>query len=133
MKTKQIKLLIGPLILIVTGFLLLFNSCLERREPMKHEQGLVVEKQYIPDTRQTVVGQGFSSNGNVTTTFHQIGEDEKYIVIFKCEHGVVFSINRSDLFGKLNRGDTVTIDYYDLVDSRGNVEDFDFINANVKR
>lgn len=108
------------------------SGCLDRREPMKQEQGYVVEKQYFPDTRQTVTGTGFSSKGSVVFTTHQIGENEKYIVIFKCEHGVVFSINRTDLYGKLNKGDTVTIDYYEMVNGDGEVKDLDFVDANVR-
>ena len=87
-----------------------FTGCLHRREPMKKEKGYVLEKQYFSDTRQTVTGTGFSTSGNLVVTTHDIGEDEKYIVLFKCEHGVVFSINRLDLYAKLNKGDTVTID-----------------------
>lgn len=108
------------------------SGCLNRREPMKQEQGYVVEKQYFPDTRQTVTGTGFSTSGNMVITTHNIGENEKYIVIFKCEHGVVFSINRTDLYGKLNKGDTVTIDYYEMVDGDGEVKDLNFIDANVR-
>lgn len=108
------------------------SGCLDRREPMKHERGYVIEKQYFPDTRQTVTGTGFSTSGNVVITTHSIGEDEKYIVIFKCEHGVVFSINKSELYGKLNKGDTVTIDYYEMVNGDGEVKDLDFVDANVR-
>lgn len=108
------------------------SGCLDRREPMKHEQGFVIEKQYFPDTRQTVTGTGFSSNGSVVFTTHQIGENEKYIVLFKCEHGVVFSINRNDLYMKLNKGDTVQIDYYEMVNGDGEVKDLDFVDANVR-
>lgn len=108
------------------------SGCLDRREPMKHERGYVIEKQYFPDTRQIVTGTGFSTSGNVVITTHSIGEDEKYIVIFKCEHGVVFSINKTELYGKLNKGDTVTIDYYEMVNGDGEVKDLDFVDANVR-
>lgn len=108
------------------------SGCLDRREPMKHERGYVIEKQYFPDTRQTVTGTGFSTSGNVVITTHSIGEDEKYIVIFKCEHGVVFSMNKTELYGKLNKGDTVTIDYYEMVNGDGEVKDLDFVDANVR-
>lgn len=108
------------------------SGCLERREPMKHENGFVIEKQYFPDARQTVTGAGFSTSGNMVITTHSIGEDEKYIVIFKCEHGVVFSINKTELYGKLNKGDTVTIDFYEMVNGDGEVKDLDFVDANVR-
>ena len=108
------------------------SGCLDKREPMKHEKGFVIEKQYFPDTRQTVTGTGFSTSGNMVITTHSIGEDEKYIVIFKCEHGVVFSINKTELYGKLNKGDTVTIDYYEMVNGDGEVKNLDFVDANVR-
>lgn len=108
------------------------SGCLDRRKPMKHERGYVIEKQYFPDTRQTVTGTGISTSGNVVITTHSIGEDEKYIVIFKCEHGFVFSINKTELYGKLNKGDTVTIDYYEMVNGDGEVKDLDFVDANVR-
>lgn len=107
-----------------------FSSCLERKGDLKHEAGYIVEKQYFPDTRQLVTGTGFSSNGSTVITTHEIGEDEKYMVIFKCEHGVVFSMNNSDLYYKLDKGDSVTIDYYEMANSNGEVLDFDFIDAN---
>lgn len=106
------------------------SGCLDRREPMKHEQGYVIEKQYFPDTQQIVTGTGFSTSGNMVITTHSIGEAEKYILIFKCEHGVIFSINRKDLYMKLNKGDTVKIDYYEMVNSSGEVKDLDFVDAN---
>lgn len=111
----------------------LLGGCLHRGESMKHEQGFVVEKQYFPDTRQTVEGTGFSTSGDVVFTSHQMGADERFILVFKCEHGIVFSINRSDLYAKLNKGDSVIIDYYELRNRSGEIKDFDLINANVKR
>lgn len=106
------------------------SSCTHKSE-LKHETGYVIARQYFPDTRQTVTGTGFTSKGSVVITTHQIGESEKYIVIFKCDHGVVFSINRSDLFGKLTEGDTVQIDYYEVLrDKDESISDLDFVDAN---
>jgi hypothetical protein len=118
---------------ILTAVLLLCNlltSCTHRREQMSHETGYVVEKQYFSDTRQTVTGIGHSTNGETIFTTHQIGESEKYIVIFKCQHGIVFSINKAELYGKLNKGDSVEIDYYEIVNRKGEVKELDFVDAN---
>jgi hypothetical protein len=109
------------------------SSCTHRKEPMQKESGVVVEKQYFPDTKQTVTGTGFTSKGSVVFTTHNIGEDEKYIVIFKCSHGVVFSINKPELYGKLNKGDSVIIDYYEIVNKKGEIKDLDFVDANAVR
>lgn len=100
---------------------------------MQKEDGVVVEKQYFPDTKQTVTGTGFTSKGSMVITTHSIGENEKYIVIFKCSHGVVFSINKPELYGKLNKGDSVIIDYYEIVNKKGEVKDLDFVDANDVR
>ena len=111
-----------------------FTSCnLERKEPMLKETGEVVGKQFTPDTRQTVTGTGFSSNGSMVITTHSISEEEKYTVIFKCQHGVIFTINKPELYAKLKEGDSVIIDYYELVNKKGEVKDLDFVDANAVR
>jgi len=115
----------------ITSLLLLCiitASCYHKSE-LKYENGRVVEKQYFPDTRQLVTGTGFSSKGSVIITTHQIGEDEKYMVIFQCDHGVVFSINRSDIYGSLEKGDRVQIEYFEMLNGDNEVKDLDFVNA----
>ncbi len=114
--------------LIIIALSSLLFGCLHNSE-LKHEDGYVVEKQYFPDTRQTVTGTGFSSGGHIVITTHNIGENEKYIVIFKCHHGVVFSINRADIYGKLEKGDQVIIDYYERLNEDQEVRGLDFIDA----
>jgi hypothetical protein len=122
------KVIIKPLFIISTIFL---TSCsLTRKEPILKEGGEVVGKQFTPDTRQTVMGTGFSSNGDIVITSHNIGDSEKYTVVFKCEHGVIFNINNPDLYAKLKEGDSVIIDYYELVNKKGEVKDLEFIDAN---
>lgn len=106
-------------------------ACSHKSE-LKHESGSVVEKQYYHDTRQTVTGTGFTSGGQVVITSHSIGESEKFIVIFKCSHGVVFSINRADIYAKLEKGDNVTIDYYEILNNDNQIKDLEFFNANKK-
>lgn len=113
-----------------TFFLLLLASCLHKGETQKTERGRVIAKQYSPDTRQTVTGMGISSNGDTHLTFHYIGEDQKFDIVFKCDHGVVFTISDPEIYSKLEPGDTVNIDYYELVNKKGVVKDYDFIDAN---
>jgi hypothetical protein len=97
---------------------------------VKHESGVVVEKQYFPDTQQTVSGSGMTSDGKMVFTTHQIGESEKYIVIFKCDHGVVFSINRNDVYAQVDKGDEVTISYREILfDKDNSLCDLEFVNA----
>lgn len=112
---------------------ILIASCDEyTRSSIKKEDGLVIEKQYFPNTEQTVTGTGFTSKGSLVITSHSIGENEKYIVIFKCHHGVVFSINNPNIYGKLSKGDSVTITYYEILNKSGKIQDLDFVDANIK-
>jgi hypothetical protein len=100
--------------------------------PTKHETGVVVEKQYFPDTRQTVTGTGFSTKGSLIMTSHVIGDHEKYMVIFKCDHGVVFSVNRADVYGRVEKGDKVNIAYQEYLNkSETEILDLRFIDALV--
>lgn len=108
-------------------FTVILSSCLHKG-PIKQESGFVIEKQYCPSFDAT--GTGFDTKGNIST--HTLHENEKYITVFKCEHGIVFSINRSDIYGKLDKGDTVLIDYREMLNNKDEVRDFDFLNANKK-
>lgn len=117
----------------VPAFLILLytSSCtLKRKEPMLKEYGKVVGKQFTPDTRQSVMGTGISTNGSMVITTHSIGDEEKYTIIFKCQHMVIFNIDKKELYAKLNDGDSVVIDYYELVNDKGEVKYFDFVDAN---
>jgi hypothetical protein len=115
---------------IATAILLMMTSCIERKEPLLQELGVVIEKQYTPNTEDVVMGTGISTSGNIVMTTHYVGSKEKYIVIFKCQHGIVFSVNKSDVYAKLNKGDKVYIDYYEMIDANGIVKDYDFVDAN---
>ena len=109
---------------------LLFSSCLKIGGELKHEKGIVVAKQYQGEINTTATGVGMSTSGNMVVTTHSINEDAKFNVVFKCEHGVIFTINRDEVYLKVKEGDTVTIDYYEMLNKKGEVKDFDFIDAN---
>lgn len=110
-----------PLLLLIT-----LSACHHKAKTISHETGIVVEKQYTPEFNGR--GSGITSKGDYhSTTIH---DDEKYIVVFKCDHGVVFSMNRNDLYAKLNKGDTVSIAYYEILNSDNKIVDFDFVDAN---
>jgi hypothetical protein len=111
-----------PLLLII----LFATSCLKRREPMRHETGVVIEKQYTPELNAD--GMGINSNGELS--YHSLQASERFTIVFKCEHDVVFSVNKMPLYTKLNRGDTVDISYYELINIHDEVMDYDLIDAN---
>lgn len=118
----------ATLIFILT--LLSACSFYQRGDTLKQENGIVVGKQFVPDSRGTAVGTGFSSSGSMVTTVHSYGEKEKYVIIFKCDHNVLFSINDPAVYSKLSEGDTVIIDYYELLNKSKQVKDYEFIDAN---
>lgn len=109
--------------------LIVFSSCLKRGDKLLHEGGVVIGKQYTPDTRETVMGTGISTKGSLVITSHSVGQDEQYSIVFKCDHGKIFTINNPDLYSRLKEGDTTDISYYELVNRKGTVKDYEFIDA----
>lgn len=75
--------------------------------------------------QQVWTGNGYTWQP-VTHTHYDPAE---FIVIFKCQHGMIFSIDRPELYAKLMERDTVKIEYYELVNKKGEVKDFDFVDA----
>lgn len=126
---KTLKKSYTFLILMLLSVSLFTESCLKRKGPLKSEKGIIIEKQYSPDTQNTDPVVAVGSNGGLITGYHFSGQPEKYMVIFKCEHGVVFSINNSNVYGKVTVKDSVLITYFDMVDENDVVKDFDFIDA----
>jgi hypothetical protein len=112
--------------------LIILSGC-HKLGPEKTEKGYVVEKQYFPDTRQTITGTGISTNGEMVMTSHNIGSKEKYMVIFKCEHGVIFSVNNIQSYGTLEKGDSVKIHFKECRTLDSEIVDYDFIYASKLR
>ena len=54
------------------------------------------------------------------------------MLVFKCQHNTVFTIDRKELYTNLDKGDTVDIQYYELLNSDNEVKDFDFVMATKK-
>lgn len=117
--------------LCVTASMLLLSCSLKRGERLLTENGKVVAKQYSPDTRQTVIGTGFSSNGSMVITSHSIGENQRFNIVFQCDHNVIFTINDPMVYAKLKEGDKVKIQYYELLNKKGTVKDYEFVDANT--
>lgn len=107
---------------------LFFSSCTHKSE-LKHENGIVVEKQFSPEFNGSGMGVGMSSSGKMVVTSNNVHKSEQFMLVFKCEHNTVFTIDRKDLYTNLEKGDTVDIQYYELLNSDNVVKDFDFVNA----
>lgn len=113
------------------AFLFIIISCgsPERGPNLKRERGLVVAMQYEAPMDGSGNTTTYNSKGGVGFGHTTIHTDEKYMVVFRCEHSVVFSINSMELYAKLDERDSVIIEYYELIEYK-KVVDFDFVDAN---
>jgi hypothetical protein len=110
---------------------LLFCSCgLERGKEVKQERGYVIAMQYAAPLDGSGSVTTINTNGGVGFGSTSIHTDEKYMVVFRCEHGVVFSVDSKELYAKLDESDSVIIHYYELLNSDNVVKDLDFVDAN---
>ena len=109
------------------------SSCEKlHQSELKQENGTVIAKQYQGEINDVATGVGMSTSGNMVFTTHSIHSSAKYNVVFKCEHGVIFTINRAELYAKVNEGDEVFINYYEMLNEKGEVKDLDFVDANAR-
>lgn len=127
---KKQNLSIKPAIVgyAMLAVVLFFSSCTHNSE-LKHENGIVVEKQFSPSFDGSGTGVGFSTGGNMVVTSNDVHKAEQFMLVFKCQHNTVFTIDRKDLYTILEKGDTVDIQYYEMLNSDNVVKDFDFVTA----
>lgn len=100
--------------------------------PAKHEKGIVIEKQFSPEFNASGTGVGLSGSGHMVVTTNNMHKEEEFLVVFRCEHKTVFSINRKDLFTNLEKNDSVDIEYCDVFNCRNELVDLEFITATKK-
>lgn len=117
---------------LVLVLALLFISCnnLNRAPAISREKGIVVAMQYAAPIDGTGTTTTYNTDDKFGFGITSLHTDEKYMVVFRCAHKVVFSINNQSLYAKLNEGDSVVIDYYELTNKFGIVDDFEFVTAN---
>lgn len=107
------------------------NSCEEtHKSELKQEIGFIIAKQYRGEIITVATGSGISSSGNLVLTTSNIHVPPKFDVVIRCEHGVIFTIDNSNLYSKVNEGDTVLIDYYEVLNESNETIDLDFVDAN---
>lgn len=116
--------------LICSVIVVLLASCTHKREPMLTERGVVVAIQYGAPIDASGTTTTYNSNDGVGFGSASMHAEEKFMVVFRCEHGVVFSINRKELYAKLSERDSVNIKYYEVVNKKGEIKDLDFVDAN---
>lgn len=130
MKNYQFILIIIVLTIVITGTCIYFFE--PRLSEKKTELGFVFEKSFVPEISSTSTGFGFSSNGDPVITTHHNHEAAKYITFFKCQHNQTFWVENREIWERLERGDSVVIEYYDKINRRGTVIDYQFENAYEK-
>ena len=115
---------------LLVGLMLLAQSC-ERSHTvpvdakLSTEHGRVAEMQYRP----AVDMSGNSIDTDLRIGWHNLHEDERYIVVLKCAHGVVFSVNNKSTYARVEVGDSVLIEYYEHRNVDGEITDYDFVDA----
>lgn len=127
MKRLNNKLSYALYILLAT---VLFSCKETHKSELMQEEGVVVAKQFRGEVNETGSGVGITAGGNITFGTVSIHESEKFDVVFKCQHGVIFTIDNADIYQKLKEGDNVTIDYYEIRYEDNTVKDLDFVDAN---
>lgn len=113
-------------------------ACLHRGDTIHREQGVVIGKKEVPGYFNTYttydriyVGRSYKGYRHYVTVprSHTDWVPPVYTTTFKCQHQKVFEINREDIYTLLNTYDTVTIEFYDMLNSDNIVKDYDFITA----
>jgi hypothetical protein len=117
--------------LIIVILCLLCISCRHYSET-KRENGFVIEKAYAPPIDGSGSTTTINTNGTVGVGSASIHGDEKYMIVFECEHKVVFSIDSKTLYYSLQKGDSIVIEYRDILNSKNEVQDYDFLTAYKK-
>lgn len=96
------------------------------------EQGVVIGKNYKAGYTYTYYTNETIAYGPPRITMpvaHDVWVPPIYTVIFKCQHQRVFNIDKQDLYEGLNQLDTVTIEYYNLLNGDDEIKDYDFVTA----
>lgn len=121
---------------------LFFISCFETEiSDVLNENGIVIAKSFQPEINESAGGMGISMSGDVSFTSTSVHVKEKFVVVFRCDHGKIFKRDNLQLYEKLSEGDSVVITYreiYHVYDAdkpeskRTELVDYKFIDANKK-
>lgn len=114
----------------ITFILVLALTACHHKSSLKQEGGVVIEKQWTPEFDASGTGTGMSSRGSLVVTSTHLHEDAKFLLVFKCDHRRVFTVNNRQLYAELEKGDSVNIMYQEWINDRdSSVDDFIFIDA----
>lgn len=109
-------------------------SCLDYTEtPQMSESGVVVAKAYKGQINGDVTTVNMDMNGDLGIGIGSVHVNERFDIVFKCDHGLIFTVNNADVFVKLEEGDEVTIDYTETHNGEGKTVRINFVDANKTR
>ncbi len=113
--------------------ILIFASCLHRGPKIEMEQGIVISKNFAEGYAHTYTVMEPITYGHKNNIYMPVLHTDYippvYQVTFKCQHQRLFNIDKRNVYEGLNELDTVTIEYYNLLNGDDEVKDFDFITA----
>lgn len=113
--------------------LVLLSSCLHRGPRIELEQGVVIGKKFTEGYTHTYTTMMAYPDGNGNQMWipeiHNDYIPPTYVTSFKCQHKRIFNIDNRDVYETLKQLDTVTIEYYNLLNGNDEIKDFDFITA----
>lgn len=115
------RTVVSVLVLLVATILLVCTHL----GPQESELGRVEQTVFLPGQSGEVTT--FSTAGHVG--FGSVNMKPTYAVVFSCEHGRTFSINDKSVWQRLKQGDSVTIYFNKVLNIKGEVVEYRFINA----
>lgn len=126
--------------LLALTALVALAACQDVREETSDtltEQGKVETLVYSPGFHKSDVNVGIDFDGNLTFTPTSVTVPDRYGVVFSCEHGHKFYIERRELYERLTQGQEVTIYYKEIYRCRYEDDvlqervlvDYDFLDA----
>lgn len=131
----------GRIVLLTCLALLGCNGGVTEYSGTLTEQGKVEAVVFTPSTHSRSLSPIMNFDGGVGLAFNSSSVSAKYGILFSCEHGGKFFVERKSLYDKLSLGDIVTITYREVYrtkyDSNDNVlfrvlVDYDFLDAEVQ-
>lgn len=92
------------------------------------EQGTVVAKEFKGESVTHGSSVGITTNGELSIGSVTLHETEKFNVVFRCDHGHLFTINDPRIYEKVKEQDNVVIVYQEKY-KNGKFYDFIFLDA----
>lgn len=97
--------------------LFIFTSCLKREDKVRTVKAYVYNMNY----RHSYITHSWT-NHHMHTNYHPA----RYYITFSFNDSNEIKINNKDVYEQVKLHDSIDIEYYNLIDSKGVVKDFEF-------